>query len=240
MERSAISERTERVLRRRTLLVTDDTDPVDRARRLWKRKGINAFDEVRRVLRGMASGLERCMYCEDSAGVDIDHFRPLSAFPALAYTWDNYLLACSFCNSNMKRAEFPVTEAGDPLLLDPSKDDPAEHLVLSPSTGEFVDQTVKGAESIRIFGLNSRDILTQGRLDAWQGAVALIQRYDSRIAAGDTIAATQSLQALKDHPFSAVVWAILDAAKSPQADLLLDEDTVRVISEHDQIRRLFG
>ncbi|NOY25886.1 MAG: HNH endonuclease, partial [Oligoflexia bacterium] len=102
----------------------------------------------------MASGRARCMYCEDSLGTDIDHFRPKADFPQRAFAWPNYLLACSHCNSNLKRNAFPIDGNGDPLLLDPSADNPAEHLLFSPSTGEFVSVGAKGQESIRVFGLN--------------------------------------------------------------------------------------
>lgn len=47
------------------------------------------------VLRQMAPGLERCMYCGDNQGTDIDHFEPLARNPLRTFDWLNHLLACS-------------------------------------------------------------------------------------------------------------------------------------------------
>lgn len=90
---------------------------------------------VRSVLQGMAGGRIRCMYCEDSLGTDIHHFRPQVLAPALAFSWSNYLLACAHCNSNRKRSVFPLDRAGLPLFVDPTAEDPLEHLALLPTSG---------------------------------------------------------------------------------------------------------
>ncbi|HYO53693.1 hypothetical protein [Archangium sp.] len=146
----------------RTRQVSDAADPPAEARRLWAQKDNTAFREIRARLRAMAPGRERCMYCEDSAAEDIEHFWPRKHFPLRAFDWLNYLLACSCCNSNYKREQFPRDDSGAPLLINPTVDDPMEHLELSPVTGMFTDLTPKGAESIGVFGLNHRSILVRG------------------------------------------------------------------------------
>ena len=156
------------VLTRRQRKVDSASDPQAEVKRTWSTFGGKAREEVGRILRGMASGRERCMYCEDSMGTDLDHFRPKSTFPASAYEWDNLLLACSHCNSNLKRDEFPLLSDGTAGLIDPSKDDPLDHLRLSPYTGEYEPVGPKGEESRRVFGLN-RQICLTGRVDAWVG-----------------------------------------------------------------------
>ena len=84
---------------------------------------------------------EKCCYCEgyipvSGAAKEVEHFRPQSKFLDLVNDWNNLLLACRACN-NKKRANFPTTTSGDPLLLDPSDPltDPQDHIefVLDPN-----------------------------------------------------------------------------------------------------------
>jgi uncharacterized protein (TIGR02646 family) len=126
------------------------------------------------------------MYCEDSAATDIDHFCPRQAAPLLTFVWLNYLLACSTCNSNYKRNEFPLDDAGAPLLIDPSAEDPTQHLELSPATGRYVprNESSKGLESIRVFGLN-RSLLEIARRETWVLMHAIVVAYARAADAGD-------------------------------------------------------
>lgn len=143
------------------------------------------------------------MYCEDSEATDIEHFYPKAIYPARSFKWDNYLLACSNCNSNYKRSQFPLDSTGLPLLIDPASEDPMNHLDLSLTTGKFIPATDKGEESIRVFGLD-RQVLEVGRRDAWSILCALILRYagltrDHRL---DEIEAT--IGAIRNQSFSCV------------------------------------
>jgi len=137
------------------------------------------FDEVKRKLRRMAPGRERCMYCEDSEGTDIDHFRPKSRYPSHAFRWPNYLYACSRCNSNEKRYDFPLDAAGNPLLIDPTAEDPSPHFQLVPETGQLVPLSPKGESTAQVFGLNRREVLTEGRRYAWTTLLELLRAYTS-------------------------------------------------------------
>lgn len=180
LTRRPLSPRALTLLAKRTAKVLAQSNDDARAaevERLWQQRSNRAFQEIRGALEAMASGLVRCMYCEDSLGTDIEHFHPKRLYPAHAFEWSNYLLACSHCNSNEKRTLFPLDEHGQSLLIDPTVDDPSEHLLLSPTTGRFGHLTRKGEESIKVFGL-SRETLETGRKDAWHGLVfGLIPSY---------------------------------------------------------------
>ena len=102
-------------------------DAPEKAKALW-RSDRSELQPVLAALRDMAPGRTRCMYCEDNTGVDVEHFWPKSKFPARTFSWMNYLLACPQCNSNYKRAKFPRSIGGDPLLIDPTAEDPSDHL----------------------------------------------------------------------------------------------------------------
>jgi hypothetical protein len=147
----------------------------------------------------MCSGIERCMYCEDSSGTAIEHFHPKSMYPGKAFQWSNFLWACAFCNSNMKRDQFPVDVSSKPLLVDPTIMDPFAHLALSLTTGRYVGLDPVGRASIEVFGLN-REVCVRGRCAAWTGVQALVRDF----VGSDARARQAILTALGDFPFQGV------------------------------------
>jgi uncharacterized protein (TIGR02646 family) len=164
----------------------------------------------------MASGRERCMYCEDSAGTDIEHFYPKSMYPSRCFRWHNYLLACSHCNSNEKRTQFPLDSDNAPVLLDPTKDDPYEHIAFVPETGQFQGVTPQGEETVTVFGLNRRQILEQGRRNAWTELNALFRDYAAAVRAKDEGWKRRVVQAVRGLSFQAVVQHYLRDALAQQ------------------------
>jgi hypothetical protein len=73
------------------------TERVTTALAAWKSKP-SEFKAVRNLLRAMCSGSGRCMYCEDSLGDEIEHYRPKALYPELTFAWRNFLLSCGTCN----------------------------------------------------------------------------------------------------------------------------------------------
>lgn len=62
---------------------------------------------------------EACAYCgtaftRSDAG-DVEHFRPKTLYPYLAYRFDNYLLSCLYCNRWKKGNRFPLVGIAAPL-----------------------------------------------------------------------------------------------------------------------------
>lgn len=61
---------------------------------VWQKK------YVKPKFKKMTNGY--CSYCQSPAAAcehgRIDHFRPKSLFPSLAYDWRNYFYSCEFCN----------------------------------------------------------------------------------------------------------------------------------------------
>lgn len=161
---------------------------------------------VKTLLESMAHGAVRCMYCDDSRGTDIDHFQPLAVAPLRAFAWDNHLLACSFCNSNAKRDEYPVDADGVCLLVDPTAEDPGDHLFLMLRSGEYGHHTDKGKHTIRVFGLNRPD-LVMGRKDAFFLTCSVLRDWHGLRREGAP-EADRVAQALLDSPFVDVVYAI--------------------------------
>ncbi|MGA5114928.1 HNH endonuclease [Streptomyces pseudogriseolus] len=146
------------------------------------------------------------MYCDDSLGTDIDHFQPIALAPLRAFVWANHLLACSHCNSNEKREQYPLAADGTCLLIDPTAEDPADHLVLLLSSGVYDHRTDKGEATIEVFGLNRPDLIA-GRKDAFFTARAIFRDWYDLHKDGHPDADTTA-QALLNSPFVDVVYAM--------------------------------
>lgn len=108
-----------------------DVDKKWRAARKTKH-----LKRVLAVLQAMAGPTARCMYCLDSHGTDIEHWRPKRAYPESMFVWPNLLLCCTECG-RFKGDTFPLTASGIALMIDPTIDDPWDHLDFDPLTGQI-------------------------------------------------------------------------------------------------------
>jgi hypothetical protein len=118
----------------------------------------------------------------------------------LAYDWDNLLPSCADCNRFRwhekgvgagKADRFPVDgpyavrpaqlAAEHPLLIDPSKVDPMDHLEVQydhvTKSMVLVAKTPEGTATIEMFGLNQRPVLVQQRTRAYADAQAAFKAY---------------------------------------------------------------
>jgi uncharacterized protein (TIGR02646 family) len=232
IQRLLLGPRAIGILHERSTRVQKAAAPKQEAARLWGLRSNKTFHEINDVLEQMSLGRRRCMYCEDNEGTDIDHFWPKSTYPERAFDWDNYLLACSGCNSNYKRDQFP-TKHGKPILLDPTTDDPMEHMVLVPETGEFVDLTPRGAKSIAVFGL-TRETLQRGRALAWALAEQLISAFARHKRDGD-IAKAKAIQTLVPDLSFASIWIHVLKAASDTADTRVNQETKDAVRDYPEI-----
>jgi uncharacterized protein (TIGR02646 family) len=235
LQREPLSPESMDFLEARAQQVLTAEDQREEALRLWGMQDNKAFQEVRSALKAMAAGLERCMYCEDSAGTDIEHFWPKSAYPERAFNWDNYLLACSSCNSNHKRERFPRDAAGAPLLIDPTAEDPRGHLALSPRTGQYVARSSKGQQSIEVFGLY-RDTLEKGRRDAWVKILAMLHYYDEACSEGDWRHALDVQRTICRSPFASVFARFIELATGALAPELIKANALAILEKYPDIK----
>lgn len=238
VQRRPLSASTLTELETLTAEVSRAPNPKLKAKVLWKSKPEAAFSEIRAKLKSMAGGLERCMYCEHNEGTDIEHFWPKSEYPEKAFSWSNYLLACSHCNSNYKRTKFPLT-SGMPDLLDPTAEDPADdpvkHLRLLPSNGKYDPIGPKGEPSIEVFDLNGDERgrkIPQGRRDTLLKLQLLVLDYDQRIRAGEHDAAHQTKRAIINEPFPAVLRHLVEVAAQPGGAKALRPGVAEAILRH--------
>lgn len=134
----------------------------------------------------------KCAFCESKVAHisygDVEHFRPkagwrqaegeplgLPGYYWLAYEWTNLFLACTLCNQQFKKNLFPLqtsarrarshkedVTAEDPLLLDPTVDDPEAFISFREEVPYAVDGNARGEATIHTLGLR-RDALAEQR-----------------------------------------------------------------------------
>jgi len=154
--------------------------PVADAKNAWY-----GHAEIRRVLEEEMFH-HKCAYCEGRVRghdhLEIEHFRPQSIYPALAYDWHNLLLACGICNGrSYKGDQFPLgasarlaepnreqpcvlDDSDEAVLINPCLDDPAGFFIWrfeeSPVGKEVTplllarEGNLRGSQTITICGLD--------------------------------------------------------------------------------------
>lgn len=151
----------------------------------WKSsRKTDTMKSVLACLQAMMGPRQRCMYCVDSHGCDIEHFWPKAEFPANMYRWENLLLCCNECG-RFKGSRFPLSGDQQPLLLDPSIDEPWQFLDFDPTTGNITarynvaadDYEIKGETTIEIFQLDRREALAAGYQKTYRDLHKVIKRF---------------------------------------------------------------
>ncbi|WUQ88724.1 HNH endonuclease [Kitasatospora purpeofusca] len=163
------------------------------------------------------------MYCGDNQGTDVDHFDPIDRHPMRAFDWTNHVLACSLCNSHLKKAVFPLDLDGNPLLIDPTAEDPTPHLRLVLAVGQYHPLTPRGEATVKLFDLN-RGLLAKGRVHAFHVTKACVAQWAGATAKGDHDAAAHWAAVVNEQPMADVVQAMLHQALDPAAEILFDDD----------------
>ena len=130
--------------------------------------------EFRQTLGSRSGNI--CWYCERLCYADpesreraptVDHFRPISKFPALAYVWSNWVFSCRRCNNEEnKGGGWPETGYVDPCAA-VAVERPERYLDYDAVTGEIIpkdglagDNRLKAVRTINDLGLNKLDVLS--------------------------------------------------------------------------------
>lgn len=170
------------------------------------------------------------MYCGDNLGTDIDHFEPIAIAPLRTFDWQNHLLACAHCNSNQKRDRFPCDPVtNEPLLIDPSHEDPADHLLLYLASGAYDPLTPKGEATIAVFGLNSRAELVRGRRMMFTVVKSLLLSWHN---ASRPQEAQEYVQALRLLHHADVLRAVVRLSRDPLlAEAVLGSEVLAALKQ---------
>lgn len=171
------------------------------------------------TLQAMMGPRQRCMYCLDSHGADLEHFRPKAVYPKRMYHWPNLLLCCTECG-RFKGNKFPVF-GRQVLLIDPTREDPWKHLDFDPATGNISarfdlrlnDWSAKGTATVDILKLDQREALSVGYLKTLRHLCDIVQRALSGAAVAAP-ALILELQNADDHGLLA--WCFGDRGSTIQ------------------------
>jgi len=212
----------------RTKEILRAADPKSTAEALWKSTGDARSTRRHCYRREVKDALERmthgglCMYCEHNTVHQIEHFWPKARFPERTFCWQNLLFVCGECNWR-KNAKFTLDERYEPRLVDPTVDDPAEHLELSPKEGRFLarEGSRKGENTSHIL---NHFRLVQRRRDAWSGLQGLIVSYAHARERGDVCLAEVLRGELCKRPFPALLGYLLRFAELPEPERYIPVD----------------
>ncbi len=173
----------------------------------WKTQRQRA--KMRRIVRVLASitgPRERCMFCEDSRGTDVEHFRPKSLYPQHAFRWPNFLWICTGCNRS-KGNRFPCDPSGLPLLIDPTTERPWDFLFFDSDTGMITArweaktgvESPKGKAMIEVLSTLQHQAVTEGRRRTSARLRRCIVTFLSQRRAEDEEVSKESLQNLLEY-----------------------------------------
>ena len=205
------------------------------------------FKAVRATLEAMCSGARRCCYCEDSCADEVEHVRPKDLYPEFVFVWENYLYAYGPCNGPKnnrfqifhkrtgkvhdvtRKAGDPVRKPpeGNPLLIDPRREDPLDFLDLEMDITFYLLPRVelsrrnrlRAEYTIDLLHLNDRDLLPKARRNAFGSYRARLVEYAAK---KQRDASPAALQLLRDdllqmpHP---TVWAEMKRQRADYPEL---------------------
>lgn len=164
----------------------------------------STIKSVLTTLHHMTGDRQRCMYCLDSHGTDIEHFWPKTPYPERMYVWSNLLLCCTECG-RFKGGRFPFTD-GTPLLVDPTSEDPWQCLDFDPTTGNIVakfdvDQngySMKGVETVKLLQLDQREAMASGYKKTLRRLTRIVEDIIGKVAP-DAVTLIAALSEADDH-----------------------------------------
>jgi len=179
------------------------------------------------------------MFCEDSRGTDIDHFWPKVPYPERTFVWENLLWVCAGCNRK-KGTQFVINGEGKPRLIDPTADDPWDHLFFDSDTGMIVarvnsdtgehDPKGKHTTDPRVLPLNI-EAITDGRRRIYRSLCRAVRRYMDIAAQGEPKEQAEAdlIDEIRDHDdFGLATWYFLRDGRrySPFSELRQRHPTV--------------
>ena len=146
----------------------------------------------------------------------LDHFRPISRFPHLAYEWSNWVFSCQRCNVDNKQDRWPTDGFVDPCDSDISER-PEQYFTYDWLTGEVLPREDlsenarrKARDTIIALDLNRRDVL-ELRFDwVWQFFFDLFDENTVPVSARDLFIRTHAGQPIKPSEFSGVTGMFVE------------------------------
>ncbi len=230
--RTNLSASSQRYLDRKAAEIDDNTNIAA----TWKSaRQTKSMKDVFRTLVQMSGKRERCMYCDDSRGTSIEHFWPKYSYRHKCFCWTNMLLLCQGCQSH-KGNRFDTDRSGNPLLINPTEEDPWDFLFFEERTGiltgrydlKLKSPDLKGAHTTdsRILPLNI-EAVTEGRLRTKRSLQRAVHTFMLNIERGASLpqAEQELLETIGDNDdYGLSVWYFLrDGQSDPPFKQLKDK-----------------
>jgi uncharacterized protein (TIGR02646 family) len=191
--------------------------------REWKvARQTQKIGTVLKTLQQMMGARERCMYCVDSHGSDVEHFWPKAHYQQHAFQWSNMLLCCTECG-RFKGDRFPM-ENGRPMLIDPTAEDPWQHLDFDPDTGNLTarfdlqagDWSARGVKTVEVLQLDRREAMAAGYVRTFRHLGSIVQKFLAPAVEG-SMTATGLLAELREADEHGLLsWCLRGAGQSIQ------------------------
>lgn len=118
----------------------------------------------------------------------------------------------------------------DQLLIDPTIDDPHDHITLNFATGDYSDVTIRGAETIRIFALQRKQ-LVKGRREAFVRCQVMLCSWHDLYRERKLPRAAEVLTSLRAQPFADVLYAMIRRRDEPGATVVFGPEVVAALRE---------
>lgn len=157
--------------------------PCFRVGRSGKIEFKSLWGQSKEAIAGMS--FYKCAYCEGEVNASragqVEHFKPKTIFPMLAYEWDNYFLGCAGCNG-AKSNKWPARGG----YLRPDEGAP-ENELLFENEGTVTATRARGRETLRDFDLNRTWLVRWRRLHIQamlEGLTGLLEVYATDASLG--------------------------------------------------------
>lgn len=200
------------------------------ARDEWDRyRGLVAAQTVVDALRRMAGVGERCAYCSDSLGADIDHFAPIADRPEDTFAWGNLYWICNNCNRR-KSQRFRVDPmTGEALVLRPDVDRPWDFLYLDTETGVIAPrlrgpqllEDERARETLAVLKVLSMEAVVDARRRAFRN---LSSRAHSYLTSQSRLHSRELVEAFREETRGVKAWVSRyeGQVEAPWRDLAAD------------------
>jgi uncharacterized protein (TIGR02646 family) len=166
---------------------------------------------------------EYCSFCEGriAANLAVEHILPKSLYPQLALSWDNFLIACTNCNSTKGHQDIEIKD-----YYWPHQDNTARAFVYQRGGLVSINKTLKSVEqakaqqTLELTGLNKTGInssLTDrrwmNRRDTWN----LAQRAKKNLLKNNT---PEMREQIVDTALARGFWSIWMTVFQDDVDML--------------------
>ncbi len=152
----------------------------------YKQNGTSVWNKetIKQALREISNG--KCCYCEakiteESKYMEVEHFFCKTDFPDMVVAWENLLPACKKCN--VAKGDHNVVTEGE--IIDPTKDDPRQHIYLW--NYRLKEKDAKGKNTIDVVDLNNSQRLVRVRFRIGDSIQASLSELLNRVSHINTI-----------------------------------------------------